>query len=70
MQTIWSRFTNQLIGGMELLHGPLVLLSQLLQALGLGQRSLKTLNATEGVVLGLVEDLLRLEELHQLVLTL
>lgn len=54
---------------MKVLHGPLVLLGQLLQALSLGQRPLQPLNATEGVVLGLVKDLLGLEEAEHLLLS-
>lgn len=68
METIGSRLADQLIGGVQLLHGPLVLLSQLLQALGLGQRPLQPLDPAEGVVLGLVKDLLRLENLQHLLL--
>jgi hypothetical protein len=40
-----------------------------LQALGLGQRPLQPLDATEAVVLGLVEDLLGLEQAQKLLLT-
>lgn len=70
MQTIGSRLSDQLIGSVQVLHGPLVLLRQLLQALSFGQRPLQPLDTTQGVVLGLVEHLLRLEHLDQLVLTL
>lgn len=70
VQTIGSRLSDQLIGRVQVLHGPLVLLSQLLQALSLGQRPLQPLDTTQGVILGLVEHLLRLEHLDQLVLTL
>lgn len=37
VQPVGGGLADQIIGGMELLHGPLVLLGQLLQTLGLGQ---------------------------------
>lgn len=70
METIGSRLSDQLIGSVQLLHGPLVLLGQLLQALSLGQRPLQPLDTAQGVILRLVKDLLRLEHLDQLVLKL
>jgi hypothetical protein len=51
MQAIGGGFADQLIGGVELFHGPLVLFSKLLEALGLAERPLQALYAAQRVVL-------------------
>lgn len=62
VQTVGSWLSDKLIGRVQFLCSPLVLLSQLLKALGLSQRPLEPVHTTEGVVLGLVEHLLGLQQ--------
>jgi hypothetical protein len=47
VQAIRGGFTDQLIGGMELFHGPFVLFRKLLKTLGLAERSLQALYSAE-----------------------
>lgn len=66
MQPIWPRLADELCGHLVLVSGPLVLNLQLPQPLRPRQRSLKSLNPASEVILGLVEDLLGLEDVQYL----
>lgn len=66
VQSIRPRFAYELCSHLVLVAGPLVLDLQLLQPLRPRQRRLKSLNSAGKVILGLVEDLLSLENVQYL----
>ena len=66
VQSIRPRLAYELCSHLVLVSGPLVLDLQLLQPLRPRQRSLESLNSASEVILGLVEDLLGLEDVQDL----
>lgn len=70
MQTVWSRLTDQIVCSHILSSIPIVLDLQLPQFLCAGQRGLESINTAIEVVLRLVENLLRLQDAQNLLLTI
>ena len=58
MESVWSRFTNELCSSPELVKRPVVLLFQDSESLLPCKRSLESVDSSHEVVLRLVEDLL------------
>lgn len=70
MQTIWTRLADQLVRYRIFISVPVVLDLQPPQLLCSGQSRLESIYPPIEVVLGLVEDLLGLEDLEESLLTI
>jgi len=69
VQAVRARLTDQVIGNRLVLVGPAVLDLQLSESLCSGQCRLESINASSKVVLRLVKDLLVLQDLEDLLLS-